>query len=136
MLTSQQDLMATDSTTTAASETTFRDLMARVSECYSNADDKIGEIKTRNLTLPAEDKEEAEKILEVTGHLSSAVAHLSLCLQQLNSQAADVMFSDPSRRVSERKKRNEDYESSNAGMEMQFDPKQWKKSKIIQQIKD
>jgi chemotaxis protein histidine kinase CheA len=48
--------MATDSTATAASKTTIKDLMDHVLECYDHAKDKIDQIKTENMTLESRDK--------------------------------------------------------------------------------
>jgi len=122
--------MATSSTTTAPPKTTIRDLMLHVLECYENANEKIDNIETENLTLPAEDKKRVNEILTVTGHLKTSVEHLKLCLDEIYFQGAEIVYGDPSRRDENLKKRKREYETKNKGMELQTAPRRGKISGI------
>lgn len=125
--------MATTDTTTALSKTTIKDLMDHVLECYEHAKEKIDNIETKNLTLPAEDKQKVDDIVTVTGHLRTSVEHLKLCLDEIFSQGADIVYGDASRRREHSKKREREYEMQNGGMEVQTAPK---RGKIFEIIKD
>jgi len=126
--------MATSGTTTVSSKTTIKDLMAHVLECYDHAKEKIDNIQTENLTLPAEDKQKVDEILTVTGHLKDSVEHLNICLQEIFSSGAEIVYGDPSRRREQSKKRKREYEVQNAGMEVQTAPRRGKISKVLRDV--
>ena len=129
-----QDLMATSGTTTVFSKTTIKDLMAHVLECYENAKEKIGNIETENLTLPAEDKEKVDEILTVTGHLKTSLEHLKLCVDEIYHEGAEIVYGNASRRQEHNKKRKREYEMKNAGIELQTAPRRGKISEIINNL--
>lgn len=126
--------MATSGTTTVLSTTTIKDLMAHVLECYDNAKNTIDSIETKDLTLPAEDKQKVDEILTVTGHLRTSVEHLKLCLDEIFSQGAEIVYGDPSRRREHSKKRKREYEVKNEGMELQTAPRRGKIYTIIKDV--
>ena len=93
--------------------------MARVLESYHDAKEKIDSIETKDMTLPAEDKEKIDEILTVTHHLRTSVEHLKVCLDEIFSQGAEIVHGDPGRRREQHKKRKREYEMQNEGMELQ-----------------
>jgi len=115
------------------SKTTIKDLMEHVLECYGLAKEKIDNIETKDLTLPAEDKQKVDEIVTVTGHLRTSVEHLKLCLDEIFYEGADIVYGDPSRRHEHCKKRKREYEMKNEGMEAQTAPR---RGKILEIIKD
>ena len=126
--------MATSGTTAALAKITIKVLMDHVLECYDHAKEKIDSIKTKDLTLPAEDREKVDEIVTVTGHLRNSVEHLKLCLDEIFSQGAEIVHGDPGRRREQHKKRKREYEMKNEGMEMETAPRRGKISEIIKQV--
>ena len=126
--------MATSGTTAALAKITIKVLMDHVLECYDHAKEKIDSIKTKDLTLPAEDREKVDEIVTVTGHLRNSVEHLKLCLDEIFSQGAEIVYGDPGRRREQHKKRKREYEMKNEGMEMETAPRRGKISEIIKQV--
>jgi hypothetical protein len=116
--------MATSGTTTAVPKITMKDLMARVLESYHDAKQKIDSIETKDMTLPAEDKEKIEEILTVTRDLRTSVEHLNICLHEIFSQGAQILYGDPSRRREQDRKRKREYERKNDVMEMEIAARQ------------
>lgn len=126
--------MATSGTTTVPSKTTIKVLMDHVLECYDHAKEKIDNIETENLTLPAEDKPKVDGIVTVTSHFRTSVEHLKLCLDEIFSQGAEIVHGDPSRRCEHKKKRKREYEMKNEGMEVQTAPRRGKIAEIINDV--
>ena len=108
--------------------------MDHVLECYDNAKEKIDNIETENLTLPAEDRKKVNEILTVTGHLRTSVEHLKFCLDEIYFQGAEIVYGDPSCRYENLKKRKREYETKNKGMELQTAPRRGKISKITKVV--
>jgi hypothetical protein len=111
--------MATSGTTTAVPKITMKDLMARVLACYQKAKEKIDSIETKDMTLPAEDKEQIDEILTVTGDLRTSVEHFNICLGEIFSQGAQIVHGNASRRCEQNRKRKLEYERKNEVMEME-----------------
>lgn len=117
--------MATSGTATALPKITMKDLMARVLKCYDDAKENIDTIETKDMTLPAEDKEKIDEILTVTGHLRTSVEHLNICLDEIFSQGAQIMNGGPGRRREQDRKRKREYERKNEVMEMEIAARHW-----------